>query len=69
MSYVIHLASSRPSEELAADRFEAYRVASERAQRTLDLQDGIEAGRAWKAFLDTFVERSARAAASGRQRS
>lgn len=57
MSEVLYLASYRPEEEIAAERFEAYRAASERAQRTLDLDDGLAAGRAWKAFLDVFVRR------------
>lgn len=55
MSDMRHPMTSSPDEQIAAERFEAYRVASARAQQTLDLRDGIAAGHAWSAFLDVFV--------------
>lgn len=35
--------------------WQAYREAAEKAQRSLKLEDGISAGRAWRAWLDLFM--------------
>ena len=37
--------------------FAAYCKLAERAQRSLDLHDGLAAGRAWRRFLDSFLPR------------
>jgi len=35
--------------------WDAYVAAMEKAQQTLDINDGMAAGRAWKAFVDEFL--------------
>lgn len=53
-------AAPKPSEnivnlETRVDQaWERYVTAASRAQRSLDIRDGIEAGRAWAAFLAEF---------------
>ena len=52
----------------AEEAFDAYREASLKAQQSLDINDGIAAGKPWRAFLELFLpppraksdERSAR---------
>ncbi|MBN8957642.1 MAG: hypothetical protein J0H17_13895 [Rhizobiales bacterium] len=39
---------------VAAARFRHYCETALKAQRTMDLQDGIAAGRAWASFLQAF---------------
>jgi hypothetical protein len=36
--------------------FDAYCASARRAQASLNLRDGVEAGRAWARFLDAFQE-------------
>lgn len=40
----------------AHEAFEEYRAAKLRAEATLDIMDAVEAGKAWRAFLNTFLE-------------
>ncbi len=38
----------------AEDLWEAYRTAARKAQTSLDIEDGLAAGVAWRAWLDHF---------------
>ena len=53
MNDVVSIEAVRSAREDAA--FERYRLAVLKVQATLDSQDGLEAGRAWRAYLDTFM--------------
>lgn len=44
----------RQRDERSDELWEAYRLAALKAQSTLDIQDGIDAGRAWRNWLDQF---------------
>jgi len=50
---VVSLAEHRDAQIDA--RWEAYRQAAAKAQRSLKQEDGILAGRAWRAWLDLFM--------------
>lgn len=56
---VVHLAVQW--EAIIDARFEAYRQAAAKAQATLRLEDGIAAGKAWRAWLDLFMASEQRA--------
>ena len=42
----------------AAEAFEAFCAANQRAQRSMRIEDGIRAGRAWGTFLRHFEKRT-----------
>ncbi len=44
----------------ADEAFQAYCAAARRAQVTLDRGDAVEAGRAWRLWLDVFMTREQR---------
>ncbi len=44
----------RKRDERADELWEEYRRAAQKAQATLDIDDGVAAGRAWRAWLDQF---------------
>ena len=44
----------RKRDERADELWEEYRRAAKKAQSTLDIDDGVAAGRAWRAWLDQF---------------
>lgn len=46
--------AKRQRDRRADDLWEDYRRAAVKAQETLDIEDGIAAGRAWRAWLDNF---------------
>lgn len=43
----------------------AYLEAAQRAQRTLEMEDGIEAGRAWRRWLEIFLTAEQKAQIGG----
>jgi len=44
----------RTKDERGSELWEAYRLATAKAQSSLDIEDGIRAGKAWSAWLDHF---------------
>lgn len=46
--------AKRQRDRRADDLWEAYRLAAQKAQATLDIEDGLAAGVAWRAWLDHF---------------
>lgn len=42
-------------EQAAYEAFEAYRSAKLRVERTMDFSDAVQAGIAWKNFVNLFV--------------
>lgn len=44
----------RAKDERGSELWEAYRIATVKAQASLDIEDGIRAGKAWSAWLDHF---------------
>lgn len=53
MNDVVSLVEHR--EALIDARWTSYQLAAQRAQGSLKLEDGIAAGRAWRAWLDLFM--------------
>ncbi len=46
--------TKRRRDERADDLWEEFRQAAIKAQSSLDIEDGLAAGRAWKAWLERF---------------
>jgi hypothetical protein len=46
--------TGKTGDELCEQAWEAYRQAALKAQGSLDIRDGIEAGHAWARFLKLF---------------
>ena len=44
------------NDEIAHTAFLAYAEAKARVEQTMDIRDAMAAGRAWRAFLNVFVE-------------
>jgi hypothetical protein len=55
VSHVKPLGPPRPDPEQLNDLWERWLAARMRAMKTRKLQDGIEAGRAWRTFLEQFT--------------
>lgn len=49
------------SERRVQTAWEAYTAAQAKAQRTLDMADGFEAGRLWREWLELFISHDQRA--------
>lgn len=50
--------SATPTLQEQAEAWQAYVAARQRVDETLDMDDGIIAARAWKRFLDLFLDGS-----------
>lgn len=48
--------SALPNEDEAYSAFRRYAEAKARVEETMDFADAVVAGRAWRAFLNLFVE-------------
>lgn len=44
----------RPSDTEREKLWQEFVAAAEKAQKSLDIRDGLAAGRAWKKFLESF---------------
>lgn len=53
MAKIIPL-SPRPSDADREKLWQEFVAAAEKAQKSLDIRDGLAAGRAWKKFLESF---------------
>lgn len=49
---------ARATEAAQVEAFELYKERAFKAQRTLNLQDAMEAGKAWGEFIALFVRQS-----------
>lgn len=56
MGELFHLKDAIERKRLTVDEaWQAYVEAQDKAKRTLNIQDGIEAGKAWGNFIGLFV--------------
>ena len=56
MGEIISIDVGRQAKDRAIDEaFNAYVIAQDKAKRTLNIYDGIAAGRAWGEFMTLFV--------------
>lgn len=47
--------SALPNDDEAYEAFQAYAAAKERAEKSMDFADAMEAAKAWRRFLNLFV--------------
>jgi len=60
MTDIIHLAAERTARASSMDElWQRYIDAEAKAKRSLAIEDGIRAGKAWRAWVESFVERRA----------
>ena len=55
---VVPNAGKHPQSDNDRAIWEAYRLAAIKAQNSLDIEDGVRAGKAWAAWLDHFRVRA-----------